>query len=265
MTQQNFNLVTPEIFRVAESQVNHEEIAAALASLGVTDWHSDAEEDHALLTEFAGKSCYMSFDVSLNKNLTRVGGRNNHDYIQEGIIGMHHGSVLEHSTVSFYITNVSRVVTHELVRHRAGAAYSQLSGRYVRIDLLDFYVPKILFNYPGAAEKFIDVMSASMQGYKELEAITGIDAMTDFAEKKKVTSAIRRVLGNGQANHILVTANHRTWRHIIAERTSPHAEEEIRLVTSKIAANLKEHHPAIYGDMVLGEDGLHWTFTHAKV
>jgi thymidylate synthase (FAD) len=258
-------IVAPRIFQIAESRVNYEDMHSALAHLGVSDWTSDALDDHALLTEFAGKSCYMSFDKTLNKNLTRVGGRNNEEYIQKGIIATHHGSVLEHSTVSFFLADVSRVVTHELVRHRAGTAFSQVSGRYVRVDKLAFYVPKILHNYPGAVESFIKTMSATMAGFKELEMLTGIDKMTDFGEKKLVTSALRRVLGNGCANHIVVTANHRTWRHIIAERTSPHAEEEIRVVAAQIAARLKKSFPAIYADMRIGGDDLEWVFEHAKV
>ena len=257
--------VYPVVFLVAQSQVNHTEMDAALKHLGVEDWHTDAEDDHSLLTEFAGKSCYMSFDKSLNKNLTRIGGRNNQDYIQKGIISTRHGSVLEHSTVSFYLANVSRVVTHELVRHRAGTAFSQVSGRYVRTDTLGFYVPKILSEYPGAVECFINTMANSMEGFKKLEELTGINDMSDFNEKKKVTSALRRVIGNGQANHILITANHRSWRHIIAERTSPHAEEEIREVVSMIARILKCTFPAIYADMHESEDGLEWVFDHSKV
>lgn len=258
-------IVYPKVFQIAESRVNHDEMDAALAHLGVEGWTTDALDDHALLTEFAGKSCYMSFDKSLNKNLTRVGGRNNEEYIQEGIIATHHGSVLEHSTVSFFLVDVSRVVTHELVRHRAGSAFSQVSGRYVRVDKLAFYVPAILHNYPGAVQAFIKTMSTAMAGFKELEEITGIDKMTDFGEKKLVTSALRRVLGNGCANHIVVTANHRTWRHIIAERTSPHAEEEIRVVAAQIASRLKRSFPAIYADMHVGKDELEWVFKHTKV
>lgn len=257
--------ITPVVNYIGQTGIDYEEMQKVMESLGVPDWNTDASDDASYLTEFAGKSCYMSFDTSLNKNLTRTGTRDNETYIQEGIVGMHHGSVLEHSVCNFFIKDVSRVVTHELVRHRAGTAFSQVSGRYVRADVLEFYVPEIFSKYEGATEKFVDAMKTIKGLYEGLEAHIGIDSMKDFSEKKKLTSAMRRILPNGQANHIVFSANHRALRHIIAERTSPHAEEEIRVVFAQIAALMKERHPAIYADMEVGEDGLEYTFKNRKV
>src|SRR3990172_5736060 len=140
-------LVEPKVFVLATSKINmasEEGMLSFLESIGVSDWFTDAGSDAELLAEVAGKNCYMSFDKSLNKNLTRVGTRNNHDYIQEQIVGTGHGSVLEHGSVTLAFVDVSRVFTHELVRHRAGAAYSQQSGRYVRTDVLAFYLPSCM-------------------------------------------------------------------------------------------------------------------------
>jgi thymidylate synthase (FAD) len=141
--------IHPKAFLIAETRVDEFAISDALKHLGVEGWTSDADTDADLLVEFAGKSCYMSFDTSLNQNLTKVGGRNNHDYIQQGIIANKHGSVLEHATVTFFLTNVSRVVTHEIIRHRAGVAYSQTSGRYVRNDEISYYIPKDIYDEGG--------------------------------------------------------------------------------------------------------------------
>ena len=257
-------LVHPKAFLIAETKVDHAAIDHALLHLGVDGWMSDGETDADVLTEFAGKSCYMSFDKQLNLNLTKVGGRPNEAYIQDGIIGNKHGSVLEHSTVTFFLTNVSRVVTHELVRHRAGTAFSQTSGRYVRSDEIDMYIPEELKGYPGAETVFIKAMNGMEDNLAELVKVTGIETMTDFGIKKRLTSAFRRILGNGQANHLVMTGNHRAWRHIIEMRTSVHAEEEIRVIMGDVAQQLKAKFPTIYADMTCNGVG-EWVFEHSKV
>ena len=256
-------LVHPKAFLIAETKVDHAAIDHALLHLDVDGWTSDGGTDADVLTEFAGKSCYMSFDKNLNLNLSKVGGRPNSAYIQDGIIGNKHGSVLEHSTVTFFLTNVSRVVTHELVRHRAGTAFSQTSGRYVRSDEIDMYLPDELAVYPEAVAIFQRANEQMEDNLAELVKVTGIETMTNFGLKKRLTSAFRRVLGNGQANHLVMTGNHRAWRHIIEMRTSVHAEEEIRVIMSDVAEQLKDKFPTIYGDMECS-DG-EWTFAHSKV
>lgn len=257
-------LVFPKAFLIAETKIDGATMDAALQHLGVDGWTSDGGTDADVLTEFAGKSCYMSFDKNLNLNLTKVGGRPNSAYIQDGIIGNKHGSVLEHSTVTFFLTNVSRVVTHELVRHRAGTAFSQTSGRYVRTDEVDMYIPYELAKVPGASDVIKRAVREMEENVAELVEITGIEDMTDFGLKKRLTSAFRRLIGNGQANHLVMTANHRAWRHVIEMRTSVHAEEEIRYIMADVAGQLKERFPTIYADMTENADG-EWVFTHSKV
>lgn len=259
-------IVHPKSFLIAETQASFEGMQSALESLGVPEWGTDAETSADLLTEFAGKSCYMSFDTALNQNLTKTGTRNNHDYIQQGIIANRHTSVLEHSTVTFFITNVSRVVTHEIVRHRAGTAFSQTSGRYVRTDEIDMYLPADIACNPAAVEVWKRAVGQMEENARELAEVTRISDKP-FSLKKKLTSAFRRILGNGQANHIVVTANHRAWRHMIEMRTDPHAEEEIRVVFADISRQLRERFRTIYADAVVTEeDGIEVTaFQHSKV
>ena len=259
-------IVHPKSFLIAETQTSFKCMRSALESLGVTGWETDAETPADLLTEFAGKSCYMSFDTALNQNLTKTGTRNNHDYIQQGIIANSHGSVLEHSTVTFFITNVSRVVTHEIIRHRAGTAYSQTSGRYVRTDEVDMYLPADIACNPAAVEVWKRAVGQMEENAREMAEVTRISDKP-FSLKKKLTSAFRRIIGNGQANHIVVTANHRAWRHMIEMRTDPHAEEEIRVVFADISRQLRERFKTIYADAIITEeDGIEVTkFEHSKV
>lgn len=258
--------IHPKAFLIAETRVDEAAISDALKRLGVEGWTSDAATDSDLLVEFAGKSCYMSFDTSLNQNLTKVGGRNNHDYIQQGIIANKHGSVLEHASVTFFLANVSRVVTHEIVRHRAGTAFSQTSGRYVRTDEVGMYLPADIACNPAAFEIWKRAVGQMEENARELAEVTRINDKP-FSLKKKLTSAFRRIIGNGQANHIVVTANHRAWRHMIEMRTEPHAEEEIRVVFADISRQLRERFPTIYADAQVGEvDGIEVTkFEHSKV
>lgn len=260
-------IVHPKSFLIAETRASFAGMRTALESLGVPEWGTDAETSADLLTEFAGKSCYMSFDTALNKNLTKTGTRNNHDYIQQGIIANRHTSVLEHSTVTFFITNVSRVVTHEIVRHRAGTAFSQTSGRYVRTDEMSYYIPKDIYDEGGhVLATFTDAFRQMEDSARKLASASNIDSKP-FSLKKRLTSAFRRIIGNGQANHIVVTANHRAWRHMIEMRTDPHAEEEIRVVFADISRQLRERFPAIYADAQVSEvDGIEVTkFEHSKV
>lgn len=260
-------IVHPKSFLIAETRASFAGMRSALESLGVPEWGTDAETSADLLTEFAGKSCYMSFDTTLNKNLTKTGTRNNHDYIQQGIIANRHTSVLEHSTVTFFITNVSRVVTHEIIRHRAGTAFSQTSGRYVRTDEMSYYIPKDIYDEGGhVLATFTDAFQQMEDNARKLVSASNIDSRP-FSLKKKLTSAFRRILGNGQANHIVVTANHRAWRHMIEMRTDIQAEEEIRVVFADISRQLRERFKTIYADAIITEeDGIEvTTFKHSKV
>lgn len=260
--------VQPKVFILAESTLVPEGVQDFLNFLNVPDWDTDASSDAEKLIEIAGKSCYMSFSTDLNKNLTRVGGRNNFDYIQDGLIKTKHGSCIEHATVTFAMMNVSRVVTHELVRHRQGAAYSQLSGRYVRLDEIIMADLPSCFKNDAYATDLVTQAVLSTENYMQtLAAYFELDKSTDFAFKKEVTSAIRRIVGNGQANHIIATFNHRAIRHILEMRTSVHAEEEIRRVFEPVWDIVSERYPAIYGDGIVEViNGIKQiTFEHSKV
>lgn len=243
-------MTSPRVFRIAETQVLYPELHAALCEIGAPEWQAKADSSAELLIEFAGKSCYMSFSTELNQNLTAVGTKTNAEYVQN-IVKQQHGSVLEHSTVTFFITNVSRVVTHEIVRHRAGTAFSQTSGRYVRTDEIKMYTPECILDNPELCDVFDLAQHQMEENIAKLVEISGINHMKDFAKKKELTSAFRRILGNGIANHIVVTANHRAWRHMIEMRTSEGAEEEIRIVFQDIFRELRKHYPSLYADMTM--------------
>jgi thymidylate synthase (FAD) len=249
--------------------LNKEGFQQMLEEIGVPEWYSDGASDVEVLVESAGKMCYMSFDTKLNENLTKTGGRTNFDYIQQGIVSQKHGSVLEHGTVTFGFVNVSRVMTHELVRHRAGAAYSQTSGRFVRLSELPFWIPSVVSTNPRLKELFIEAVEMSEYYLKEMVKVAGLDKpdAVPFAQKKQLTSAFRRIVGNGVANNIEATYNHRAIRHLIEMRTSRHAEEEIRMVFNDVYNMVKTRYPSIYADAIFTDvDGYgEITFENSKI
>lgn len=240
-------IVSPKVFIVGETAAIAAGVDGMLEHLGVPEWGTDAVSETELLSEVAGKLCYMSFDTDLNANLTRTGTRNNHDYLQQGIIATKHGSVLEHTVVNLVLLDVSRVLTHELVRHGDGTAFSQESGRYVRRELA-MYVPNIIRDNPALFKAFIKAAENIEDQYKELVKLSGINEATDFGWKKEMTSALRRVLPEGRANAIFFSANHRALRHIIQMRTDRHAEEEVRRAFVPVFYAMLERYPAIYAD-----------------
>src|SRR5207244_5056183 len=84
-------------------------------------WQGDSSPGERL-AEFAGRICYMSQHNPANRSTA--------EYL-ENIKKQGHGSVLEHAVYVLLIEGISRSCSHELVRHRAGFGYSQLSQRYV--------------------------------------------------------------------------------------------------------------------------------------
>lgn len=233
------------------------DLEAFLEGIGST-WRPDpAVSWTENVMEFAGRLCYNAWkneDGSFtNLNLTKV-REGNKEYLGN-IIKQGHFSVFEHGgPLTLLFANVSRVFTHELVRHRTGCGYSQTSGRYVRSDDIGFWMPPVIAGNTKAAAIFKRVIEFSEAAQKELAETFDIDALP-FHEKKQLTSAFRRILPNGQANHILMSVNHRAMRHILTMRSSEGAELEIRNIFRTLGLDLKQRFPNIYQDMIVSELG----------
>lgn len=246
------NLVKPNVFKIASTTVNKDQIFAWLSSIGGEEClaHVDGDDCERLI-EFAGRRCYKSYAVGLNPNVNKI-RKDSHIY-HENVLKSKHGSILEHCTVSFAIENVSRVVTHELVRHRAGAAYSQESLRFVRLENINMYFPKIFNRF--SKEKYEKAFSLALESILKFEEIQkkfmeifSEEMLGDFETKKQLTSAFRRFAPDGLATGIIATYNFRELRHIITVRTSRHAEEEIRDVAGQMAEFLIKDYPLVFGD-----------------
>ncbi|KHO21618.1 FAD-dependent thymidylate synthase [Mycolicibacterium setense] len=209
-------------------------------------WSTDADGGPAL-TEFAGRACYQSWSKPNPKTATNAG------YIRH-IIDVGHFSVLEHASVSFYITGISRSATHELIRHRH-FSYSQLSQRYVPENDAEVVVPPGFEDDPELVEIFTTAADASRATYTELLARLEAKFMGDqpsgnsaVLRRKQARQAARAVLPNATETRIVVTGNYRAWRHFIAMRASEHADVEIRRLAIACLRELVEAAPAVFSD-----------------
>jgi thymidylate synthase (FAD) len=241
--------VQPHVYLIGETKIDFPQLREMLSALGgatALDWlsktESSSKSEGELLTEVAGRICYKSFGVGLNPNITKI-RKDSREYI-ENTLAKGDGSIFEHSSCTFAFLNVSRVFTHELVRHRVGVAISQESLRYVRPTSLGFWLPPELQDKKGEVKAIVESIE---ENYRGLEAAYNWDEM-NFEVKKRITSALRRVAPDGMSTSIIWTANHRTIRHVIAMRTDESAEVEIRYVFDKVARIMKDRFPLIYQD-----------------
>jgi len=258
-------IVEPKVFLVGETRTVEAGLRGYLEHIGAPDWATDAPSDSEQLIEVFGRLCYRSFAPGMNPNVTRT-RQGNEPYLGH-ILEVGHGSVLEHAVLNFVFTDVSRVMTHELVRHRAGTAMSQESLRFVRLDELSTYAPTHIRESEEAMEVFVRTVEQLEDIQQALAEMYTIDDGKKFDEKKKLTSAFRRLAPIGVATSIAWSCNFRALRHVIEMRTAPESEEEIRLVFGKVYEIVKDRYPNLMGDYeVVEADGLPWVRTpHSKV
>jgi thymidylate synthase (FAD) len=205
-------------------------------------WSTDADGGPALV-EFAGRACYQSWDKPNPRTAS------NASYISH-IIDVGHFSVLEHATVSFYITGLSRSCTHELIRHRH-FSYSQLSQRYVPERESRVVIPPGIEGDPELENLFLDAADASRAAYGELLSrleATLADEPNPTLRRKQARQAARAVLPNATETRVVVTGNYRAWRHFIAMRASEHADVEMRRLAVECLRQLAGAAPQVFAD-----------------
>lgn len=208
-------------------------------------WSTDADGGQAL-AEFAGRACYQSWSKPNPATATNAG------YLAH-ILEVGHLSVLEHGSVTFYFTGVSRSFTHELIRHRH-LSYSQLSQRYVPERNAAMVEPRVIAEDPELHKKFVEATEASVRAYTEL--LEGLE--TRFADvehatlrRKQARQAARAVLPNATETRIVVTGNYRAWRHFIAMRATEHADVEIRELAVECLRQLQRVAGNAFADFVI--------------
>jgi thymidylate synthase (FAD) len=202
--------------------------------------------------------------------------RDGNDAHLQNVIESHHGSVFEHAVLNFMFCDISRVFTHELVRHRVGVAISQESLRYVRLtNLKSFDFTRLEEELTEEEEAWFhsqvrEVFEFLEEKQKILTVKFNLNDEASFSRKKKLTSRMRRLAPIGLLTNIGWSSNFRTLRHLIPLRTSRAAEEEIRLVFAEVGSICKKEYPNIFFDMEWHSDnngtGLgEWRVENVKV
>ena len=172
-------------------------------------------------------TCYDSVPKELDKARKMIAA----------IIKSGHESCIEHATATFEIDGVSRVVTHELVRHRIGFSYSQRSQRYVDEKEPSYVVPEEIENHTSANQLYKQFMDIAWKTYSELQ---------NLGLKNEIS---RYVLPNACCTKICVTADFRAWRNFLKLRLSKRAQHEIRDLANILLDKLIEIAPSCFEDL----------------
>lgn len=236
----------PKVYLLGRQVLDNAELDRFLADHGVS-WQTDTEVGGEKLIEVAGRVCYLSFARP------RPGG--NAVYLGH-LLEVGHGSVLEHAVWNFLFTGISRSCTHELIRHRAGFGYSQLSQRYVDESDAEYVEPDVIAADPELHQIWLEAMAYSHQAYIQLaeklqERFQDVPDRT--LRRKLARQAARSVLPNATETKIFVTANARALRHFVEMRASRHAEDEIRKLGVKVLRIMQREAPNLFSDYELIE------------
>lgn len=213
-------------------------------------WQGDST-DGERLAEFAGRLCYMSQNNPANRTTA--------EYLAN-ILKQGHGSVFEHAQYVLLLEGISRSCSHELVRHRAGFGYSQLSQRYVDEAHAAFVMPPAIQGDAALEAAWEQQVKEAQAAY--VEAVEGLMARYSQVEskvhrRKMAREAARSVLPNATEVKIVVSGNVRAWRTMLELRLGEGAEQEIRRVAAAALKVLRQEAPALFGDFELyrSEDG----------
>lgn len=268
------------IFNIGQTKANGPTIHEWMEHIGARQAgfvmpNTSVVNDAELLISLAAKRCYMSFAPGLNPNVERV--RTDYVAFLDNILASGHGSVLEHVDYLYAIEGVSRVFTAEMNRHHAGWAVSEGSMRFIRFGNIGFWLPISLRTNLTTDDADLTVRKVRSQSlfwraftqmeenYAEFMDIWDMDeGHPNFAYKKKITSAARRLVGMGVATGGIWKGNIRALRHVIALRTDEAAEEEIFHVFGLIGADIIAKEPKLFQDFQRTESG-RWISAYHKV
>jgi thymidylate synthase (FAD) len=155
------------------------------------------------------------------------------------------------------ISGVSRAFTHQLVRHRAGMAFSQLSQQYHTEDNAQFVEPWGLSTFPEALKLWKAQVHSSLQTYQAIERTLNSSSfpvgpkLSPKEQNRLLRSTARSVLPNATETKIVMTANARSLRHFLKIRGSIPGDPEMRLISAKLLEHLKKEAPAAFFDFEL--------------
>jgi thymidylate synthase (FAD) len=174
------------------------------------------------------------------------------------LMDLGHESPIEHVTFTFGVEGVSRVLTHQLVRHRVGCSYSQQSQRYVKLEQFEYIVPPEIEKLPAAKEKFIQAMADDQRVYNELVELLMEEHFKRYiaegktekqarsaAEKTSIEDA-RYVFPNACETKIVFTMTARALMNFLRHRCCNRAQWEIRELADEMLRQLKAVAPVLF-------------------
>jgi thymidylate synthase (FAD) len=174
------------------------------------------------------------------------------------LMDLGHESPIEHVVFTFGVEGVSRVLTHQLVRHRIGCSYSQQSQRYVKLNQFEYIIPPEIERLPAARKKFMEAMEADQRAYDELvellvpehygryikEGKTEKQARS-MSEKSAIEDA-RYVFPNACESKIVFTMSARALMNFLRQRCCNRAQWEIRELAEEMLCQLKAVAPVLF-------------------
>ena len=237
-------IALPKVYVLLRPQLDHASIVKFLKDEGVQWLGSPDATPAEQLIEVCGRLCYMSYGKS---------PRNNFEFIRN-LIESGHESVLEHACWTFMLTGVSRAFTHQLVRHRVGFSFSQLSQQYHDEAEAKFISPFDPVVCPRASRIWLSHMEASREAYRLLSNAIKEDLgepSTTLSRKeynRALRAGARSVLPNATETKVAITANARALRHFLSVRGSIPGDLEMRLVAAAFLDILKIEAPTTFAD-----------------
>ena len=196
------------------------------------------------LIEFSGRICYMSFGK-------RQSPRSNRQYITN-LVTQGHESVLEHISWTFLISGISRALCHQLVRHRIGFSYSQLSQQYYEEMEPEVIVPMEIRHKPRLLQIWKEAVERSKEAYTlVLDSLkhspkSGLLSRKEFL--RSVRSAARSLLPNAVSTTIVVTVNARALRHFLNVRGCIEGDYEMRRLAVGLFKEVMREAPSLFSD-----------------
>ena len=254
----------PSVYLVTKPAVNWSQIANFFENENVPpipDSVRAGDDESAAVIEISARMCYMSYGR---------GRRDITDFINN-LLSSGDGSVFEHVNYGFIVTGVSRSLTHELVRHRAGFAYSQRSQRYVDENEGTFVIPPALASERQSSSEARQVLDEALihaaESYTELVKALENSLPKEMFEsntdrRKAIRQAARSVLPNATETKIFITANVRALRHFIEMRGAIFADWEIRFLAIEMLKLFEKEAPLLFGDFLIEDldDGTQITY-----
>lgn len=167
--------------------------------------------------------------------------------------------MLEHANWTLLLTGITRSFTHQLVRHRAGMSFSQLSQQYHEETDTHFVVPPSLSNDPKLLKTWTDAVESSRRAYRSILGSLLTNNNQSKEAKRAILSAARSVLPNATETKIVVTANARAIRHFLQLRGAIEGDVEMRQVSKLLYDVIMRDAPALVPDFecTILQDGSH--------